>query len=115
MPATQADRTPNDDRSHYLVLCRMDGEDYFPERDASDCTEQETVFDIASGQLTGVQAVFCFNPIEGWSRNVTEDIARQVLAEHLDAYGSVEEWALGFLEHALGCQAVVVAQRELVA
>lgn len=46
----------------------------------------EIIADIASGQIDRVVAVFEFNPVEGWSRNVTSEIADFVeQARRLDA------------------------------
>ncbi|MEY9466263.1 hypothetical protein ABH973_006676 [Bradyrhizobium ottawaense] len=70
------------DRDIYLVL-----EDFgaragcaWRETDEAD-TDLETVLrDILSGQYTYPLRIVCFNPVEGWSRDATPDIA-DALAE----------------------------------
>lgn len=43
-------------------------------------TDFETVVtDMLDGQYTNPIGVFCFNSEEGWSRDVSEDVARELL------------------------------------
>ena len=51
------------------------------ERKLSDMTLAETVKDIVGGEFDSVAFVFCLNPDEGTMRDVTEDVAREVLNE----------------------------------
>src|ERR1700744_376389 len=44
-----------------------------------EATDYETVVtDLLEGQYGNPVGVFCFNPAEGWSRDVSEDIAREL-------------------------------------
>ncbi|WP_025036152.1 hypothetical protein [Bradyrhizobium sp. DOA9] len=78
-PIVPADRL---DRDIYLVL-----EDFgaragcaWRETDEAD-TDLETILqDIISGQYAYPLRIVCFNPVEGWSRDATADIA-DALAE----------------------------------
>ncbi|MGL3109146.1 hypothetical protein [Bradyrhizobium sp. BR 1432] len=82
---------PNDrlDRDIYLVL-----EDFgaragcaWRETDEAD-TDLETVLqDILSGQYAYPIRIVCFNPVEGWSRDATSDVANALAerAAHTDA------------------------------
>jgi hypothetical protein len=42
-------------------------------------TDLETVItDLLDGQYSSPVAVFGFNPVEGWSRDVSEDVAQEI-------------------------------------
>lgn len=70
------------DRSFYVIVCRgISGEPFANERMLAGMTETAVVADIASGQLEEVLSVFEFNPAEGWSRDVSEDIARAIFLQ----------------------------------
>lgn len=62
----------------YVVIDR-DG--CLRERRAGDMTKAETIKDILTGEIDSVAFVYCICPEEGTCRDVTEDIARDVLAE----------------------------------
>ena len=49
-------------------------------RDADfEATDFEIVFiDLLEGQYKNPIGIFCFNPAEGWSRDVSEDVAREL-------------------------------------
>lgn len=51
------------------------------QRRSEDMTKAETVKDILSGQFASVGFIYCINPEEGSCRDVTEDVAREVLNE----------------------------------
>jgi len=43
-----------------------------------EATDYETVvMDLLEGQYKYPISIFCFNPVEGWSRDVSEDIAQE--------------------------------------
>lgn len=86
-------------REFYLVIDR-DG--YLRERSPSDMTREETVRDILNGQFDSVAHVFCICPEEGICRNVTEDIARDVMNAAQDALRGA---ALDLVEEEIGIQA----------
>jgi hypothetical protein len=67
------------DTELYLVMVRHSGGDYFPEQNFADATSKANLKkDIRGWQYDGLSRVFCFNPAEGWSRDVSEDIAREI-------------------------------------
>jgi hypothetical protein len=44
-----------------------------------EATDYETVVtDLLGSQYRNPVGVFCFNPAQGWSRNVSEDVAREL-------------------------------------
>jgi hypothetical protein len=69
-----------DDVTVYLVL-----NDFGPlgrayvETDEANATERDVVSNISSGHYSQPIQVVAFNIAEGWSRDVTEDIAQQLL------------------------------------
>lgn len=69
----------NADQTFYSILYRArDGRLVFAERSVTDAASlSETVKDINEDQVSAVVAVLASNPAEGWSRDVSEDVARE--------------------------------------
>lgn len=45
----------------------------------AEATDYETVIlDLLEGQYKNPLGIFSFNPVEGWSRDVSEDVAREL-------------------------------------
>jgi hypothetical protein len=71
---------PNNDTDVYLVI-----EDYgdlgraFRETDIAEADFDTMVRNIISGEYRNPLRVVAFNAVEGWSRDVSEDIANEVL------------------------------------
>lgn len=102
------------DRSFYVIVCRgRDGEPYAAEQCLSDMTAERLVINIASGQIENVRQVFEFNPAEGWSRDVSEDIARDVLRHCFAEDDEITAVCFDFVEDQLGCRVVADAIREV--
>lgn len=87
-------------------------ERYFAERDAARANRHDTLADIVSGQIERVRRVLSFNPAEGWSRDVSEDIAHDALRTALEDRQGVPDHLMDFLEEHLGCDTVATAERE---
>jgi hypothetical protein len=70
---------PNDDQTVYLVTDDL-GQFGRVWREADlDQTDLETVIqDLLEGQYSNPIGVFGFNPAEGWSRDVSDDVAREL-------------------------------------
>jgi hypothetical protein len=62
---------------------------------------KEVADDIANGQVYDALAVFVFNPIEGTSSDISEEVARDILNRHGITRSSVD-----FLEDQLGVQRI---------
>jgi hypothetical protein len=88
---------------------------YFPETDANATDRKSLLRDILTDQFKEIEAVFAFDPEEGWARDVSEDIAHELLqladtALDMDGYptfGNLEEFLIaqlgrGVVERALG-------------
>jgi hypothetical protein len=69
----------NCDQTFFAILYRArDGRLIFAERTAADAASlSETVKDINEGQVDDVVAVLASNPAEGWSKDASEDVARE--------------------------------------
>lgn len=71
----QADRL---DRDIYLVLEDFRSGAAWRETDEVDVDFETVVGDLLSGQYEQPLRVVAFNPVEGWARDATEDVAREV-------------------------------------
>jgi len=69
------------DHTHYIVICRHRDGLFTPERMFSDVrSKAETIRDIASGQFMHVvDRVIAFNPVEGWSQDVSAEFALAIV------------------------------------
>jgi hypothetical protein len=68
-----------DDQDIYLVvddLGRLGRVWREPDVAATDC--ETVVMDLLDGQYKNPIGIFAFNPVEGWSRDVSEDVAREL-------------------------------------
>ena len=63
--------------SHVIIACADDGATYIAETDVG-LTLRQAAEMIASGEVARPQFVWSFNPVEGWCRDVSEDVAREV-------------------------------------
>ena len=86
-----------DDQDVYLVvddLGRLGR--VWREADYEDTTFETVVADMLTGQYKNPIGIFCFNTGEGWSRDVSEDVARELRRlidlEQRDVPQSLEEF-----------------------
>ena len=73
----------------------------FLETDELEADEWTTVSNIINGEYSNPVRVVAFNIAEGWSRDVTEEIAEAVL-ERAQTEGHLSEPAKKFVECVLG-------------
>jgi hypothetical protein len=84
--ARPAPDCPNDDVTVYLVE-----EDFgqhargFVKTDAAEADRETIIRNLISGRYTAPLRVIAFNTAEGWSRDVSEDVANEVLDRAFDA------------------------------
>jgi hypothetical protein len=94
---------PNDrlDNDFYLVL--EDFQDGAAFRETDEGIDYPTLIsDLLSGQHGRVLRVVAFNPVEGWSRDASEDVARE-LEHRIGAEArEVSEALKDFIEAQLG-------------
>ena len=67
------------DTTFHIVECRFGKVRYFREMDLADADQETLVRDLLSGQFDDPRRIIAFNTAEGWSRDVSEDIARLVM------------------------------------
>jgi hypothetical protein len=94
---------PNDrlDKDFYLVLEDFRAGPSFRETDEG-ITYIKLIDDLLTGQYDNVLRVVAFNPVEGWSRDASEDVAN-ALELHIAAEGrEVSEAMRDFIEGQTG-------------
>src|SRR5450755_99973 len=90
---------PSDDVTVYLVL-----NDYgqfgiaYDETDLAKADRETIVRNFLSGQYSNALRVVAFNTVEGWSRDVSEDIAGEVLERAFDADDNLLEGTKRFID-----------------
>jgi hypothetical protein len=69
----------NLDRTHFSILCRARDRSIFAaERSGFDLTGRDHVIhDILTGQVSAVERVIAWNPVEHTCDDISEDIARE--------------------------------------
>ena len=94
---------PNDrlDRDIYIVLEDFRGCAAFRETDEG--TEYRILInDLLHGQYDAVVRVVAFNPHEGWSRDASEDVARELERRIANSECEISEGLKDFIEGQLG-------------
>lgn len=87
---------------------------YWPERANEDTTYRKTLDDIVSGEIEGVSQVIAISSA-GTYRDVTEDVARDVMRAASDRHGELSFKLREFCERQLGCEIVADAERLMAA
>jgi hypothetical protein len=90
---------PNDrlDKDFYLVLEDFRAGPSFRETDEG-ITYIKLIDDLLTGQYDNVLRVVAFNPVEGWSRDASEDVTN-ALEQHIAAEGrEISEAMRDFME-----------------
>jgi hypothetical protein len=59
------------------------------------------VEDILAGQYYSPQRIVAFSPEQGWARDVTEDVAREVFTQAIDQDRPLLSYVQDFVERAL--------------
>lgn len=94
---------PNDrlDKDFYLVLENFRAGPAFRETEEG-VTYITLIDDLLTGQYDQVQRIVAFNPVEGWSRDASEDVA-SALEAHVAAEGrEVSKGLRDFIEGQTG-------------
>jgi hypothetical protein len=71
-------KTAPPDATLHLVIARHRGGAFAAERDLRDLGLESTIADIIRGEIDDVAHVIALNPVECWSRDVTEDVAIEI-------------------------------------
>jgi hypothetical protein len=100
---------PNDrlDRDFYLVLEDFRSGAAFGETDEG-ISYVSLIDDLLTGQFGQVQRIVAFNPVEGWSRDASEDVAeeleRRLGAEPREVSDGLKDFIEGQLGRKMGVQ-----------
>ncbi|SEC00769.1 hypothetical protein [Bradyrhizobium erythrophlei] len=99
---------PNDrlDKDFYLVLEDFQAGAAFRETDEG-VDYRTLINDLLSGQYEQVLRILAFNPAEGWSRDASEDIARELerrIAEGREVTDGLKDFIEGQLGRKIGVQ-----------
>jgi hypothetical protein len=104
-------QTPLAPREPFDVPVHMVLNDFGPlgrayaETDEAEADEATIVEDILTGEYSHPVRVIAFNAVEGWARDVTEDIARAVLTKAQREHRLISIVAQEFLVRTLGVDA----------
>ncbi len=77
--AVRTHLAPTHDAAIYLVQDEFPDGRIFRETDEADADRETVIEDIVSGQYKKSVRVIAFNTTEGWARDVTQDIAREIV------------------------------------
>jgi hypothetical protein len=91
---------PTCDIATYLVLDEVGGSRVYCETEESDAEWAAVMRHISEGQYKRPLRVIAFNTAEGWSRDVTEDIARDMLDAAMLAGQPLTRSGREFIERA---------------
>ncbi|MGY4623425.1 hypothetical protein [Bradyrhizobium sp. USDA 4486] len=100
---------PNDrlDKDFYLVLEEFRDGAVFRETDEG-IDRAALIEDLLAGQYSQVLRIVTFNPVEGWSRDASEDIAgeieRRMAAEGRDISDGLNDFVESQLGRRIGVQ-----------
>lgn len=101
------------DHMTYLVVCASrSGAAYIVEREVADCDKATTIKMIASGEFEGLAQVLECNPVEGTCRDVTADIARDVMTVWADGGEPLTRFQRDFVESHIGMSAAASFRRQ---
>ena len=87
------------DRDTYLVLDDFGGPIgcFWRETDADSADRETLIRDLVEGQYGHPVRIVAFNTFEGWSRDVTMDIADELRRRYVE-FGEVSDSILDFLD-----------------
>jgi hypothetical protein len=89
---------PSDDVTVYLVLNDYKTGLAYVETAPAEADRETIIRNLLSGQYSNALRVVAFNAAEGWSRDVSEDIAAEVLERAFDADDNLSEETKRFIE-----------------
>jgi hypothetical protein len=89
---------PTFDADTYLVLDEIGSSRVYRETEEIEAHRVAVIRDISEGQYSQPRRVVAFNTAEGWSRDVTADIAHEMLEVALRSGEPVTRSARDFIE-----------------
>lgn len=100
-PTLSPSLAPAFDEAVHLVLCDFGKQGLAYVETEPLTTEQNVINNLLAGQYTHPVQVMAFNIAEGWSRDVSEDVAHEVLERARAEQKKIPEETRGFLEDLL--------------
>jgi hypothetical protein len=85
------------DQDTYLVLDDFGGQIFWSETDADSADRETLIRDLVDGQYGSPVRIVAFNTSEGWSRDVTMDIADELRRRYVE-FGEIPNSILDFLD-----------------
>ena len=89
---------PSDDVTVYLVLDDYETGLAFVETPPAEADRETIIRNFLTSQYTNALRVVAFNTAEGWSRDVSEDIAGEVLERAFDADDNLSDASKRFID-----------------
>ena len=89
---------PADDVTVYLVLNDYKTGLAYVETDPAEADRETIICNFLSGQYANALRVIAFNTAEGWSMDVSEDVAGEVLERAFDADDNLLEGTKRFID-----------------
>jgi hypothetical protein len=102
MPRTSPSLAPAFEFDTYIVLDDFEKFRVYREVDETEADRGRVIRDISDGQYNHPVRVVSFNVAEEWSRDVTEDIAREMLDQTSRAGENLTAAAAEFVVRATG-------------
>jgi hypothetical protein len=93
---------PTHDYETYLVVDQVGRVRLYRETVEEQADKETVIADIASGQYERPVRIVAFNTAEGWSRDATEDVAREMLDRAARKVEPLSKLAVAFIEWATG-------------
>jgi hypothetical protein len=90
------------DREIYLVLEDFKDGAAWRETDESDVDHDTLIADLLTGQYVTPLRVLACNPVEGWARDASEDVARELERRLVEHDRDIGEGLQDFIEGQLG-------------
>jgi hypothetical protein len=101
MPRQSPSLAPNLDFETYIVLDEFEKFRVYREAEEVEASRRDVIRQISDGQFNKPVRVVAFNLAEGWCRDVTEDIAKDILDYALRKAEQLSQSAQEFVERVL--------------
>lgn len=102
----------HDDATFHVIVRRHPCGNFLPEMNVEDVCDRAAIVKWVYEQQTepeDIIAIYAFNPFEGWARDVTEDIAREVGERFYQESRDPTCEMRNFIEHHCGLNTVIPA------
>ena len=95
----------------HVVECTFGKVRYLREMDIADADQETVIRDLVAGQFDHPRRVIAFNTAEGWAREVSEDIAREVAERAWHDGDTLSEGTRSFCErHGIVLPGAIAAE-----